>query len=149
MRFDFYGLAFETPRVTFYLWSPWRASALEHRVFEAVRGLPRAQLEQANDELRVTISDPKTARQALQAAERVLKGWQEEGDPGTEKRAWRWMLEGDTDAHGYDHTGEPVGLWGFLRLGLDRGGVGEQERGEDIDLDWFGFLVEADRPQRE
>ncbi len=33
MRIDFYGLVFETPRVTFYLWSPWRAAALEHRLF--------------------------------------------------------------------------------------------------------------------
>jgi hypothetical protein len=145
MRFDFYGLAFETPRVTFYLWSPWRASALEHRVFEAVRNLPRAQFEEAADELRVVVTDPKTARQALQAAERVLKGWQEDADPGTERRSWRWMLEGDTDAHGYDHNGEPVGLWGFLRLSLDRGGVGEPEKGEDVDLDGYGFLVEADK----
>ena len=34
MRVDFYGLAFETPRVTFYLRSPWRAAALEHKLFE-------------------------------------------------------------------------------------------------------------------
>src|SRR5436190_1080146 len=37
MRVDFYGLTFETPCVTFYLWSPWRSSALEHKLFEAVR----------------------------------------------------------------------------------------------------------------
>jgi len=146
MRFDFYGLAFETPRVTFYLWSPWRASALEHRVFEAVRHLPRAQYEEGPDEFRVAVTDPKTARQALQAAERVLKGWQEDADPGSERRTWRWMLEGDTDAHGYDHNGEPIGLWGFLRLSLDRGSIGEPEKGEDADLDWFGFLVEAEKP---
>ena len=40
MRIDFYGLAFETPRVTFYLWSPWRAAAMEHRLFDAIRALP-------------------------------------------------------------------------------------------------------------
>src|SRR5262249_37515427 len=31
MRIDFYGMVFQTPRVTFHLWSPWRATALEHR----------------------------------------------------------------------------------------------------------------------
>ena len=37
MRVDFYGLILETPRVTVYLWSPWRAAALEHRLFESIR----------------------------------------------------------------------------------------------------------------
>ena len=40
MRVDLYGLHFETPYVTFYLWSPWRAAALEHRLFESLTGLP-------------------------------------------------------------------------------------------------------------
>jgi hypothetical protein len=71
MRFDFYGLAFETPRVTFYLWSPWRATALEHRVFEAVRSLARVQFEETPDELRVQVTDPKTARQALRKKART------------------------------------------------------------------------------
>ena len=52
MRVDFYGLAFETSRVTFYLWSPWRASALEHKLFDALRGLPRLQPEEGPDALR-------------------------------------------------------------------------------------------------
>jgi hypothetical protein len=141
MRFEFYGLAFEVPHVTFHLWSPWRATALEHRIFDAVRHLPRVQPEQAPDELRLHVSDPKVARQALQAVSRVLKGWQEEADAASERRAWRWMLEGDTDDAGYDHTGEPTSLWGFLRLGLERGGPGEPDKGEDIDLDGFGLQV--------
>ncbi len=141
MRFDFYGLAFETPRVTFYLWSPWRSSALEHRLFEAVRGLPRTQAEEGPDEVRVHLEDPKACRSALQAVARVLKGWQEEADPGSERRSWRWLLEADTDPDGYDHTGEPTSLWGFLRVSLERGGVGEQEKGEDIDLDGFGLQI--------
>ena len=33
MLIDFYGLHFQTTRATFYLWSPWRACALEHRLF--------------------------------------------------------------------------------------------------------------------
>jgi hypothetical protein len=143
MHFDFYGLTFETPRVTFFLWSPWRATALEHRVFEAVRALPRVEVEQAPDEVRVHITDPKTCRQALQAVARVLMGWQEDADPGTERRSWRWLMEGDSDHNGYDHTGELISLWGFLRLSIDRGGPGEPEKGEDIDLEGFGFQVQA------
>jgi hypothetical protein len=146
MRFDLYGLAFETPRVTFYLWSPWRASHLEHRLFDAIRHVPRIELEEAADELRAHAPDPKAARLALQAVARVLKGWQEEAEAGSERRTWRWLLEGDTDADGYDHTGEPVSVWCFLRLGLERGGLGEQEKGEDVDLDGFGLQVPADGP---
>ncbi len=145
MRVDFYGLAFESPRVTFFLRSPWRASHLEHRLFDAVRTLPRVELEQAPDELRVHITDPKTWRSALQATTRVLKGWEEEADPGGEKRSWRWMLEADANAAGYDHQGEPVSLWGFLRLGLDRGGLGEPDKGEDVDLDGFGLQIHGER----
>jgi hypothetical protein len=141
MRVEFYGLVFETPRVTFYLWSPWRAAALEHRLFEAIRALPRLQLEEAADEVRLHLDDAKTFRAALQAVARVLKGWQEEADPGSERRSWRWLLEGDTDADGYDHTNEPVSLWGFLRVALERGGPGEPDKGEDIDLEGFGLQV--------
>jgi hypothetical protein len=145
MRFEFYGLAFETPRVTFYLWSPWRAAALEHRLFDAIRHLPRVSAEEGSDELRLHAVDPKTCRLALQAVARVLKGWQEEADPGSERRSWRWLLEGDTDADGYDHTGEPVSLWGFLRVSLERGGPGEPDKGEDIDLEGFGLQVLGER----
>jgi hypothetical protein len=141
MRVDFYGLAFETSRVTFYLWSPWRAAALEHRLFEALRQLPRTQFEEAPDELRLHVEDPKTCRSALQAVARVLKGWQEDADPGSERRSWRWLLEADMDDAGYDHNGEPTSLWGFLRLSLERGGPGEPDKGEDIDLEGFGLQV--------
>jgi hypothetical protein len=142
MRIDFHGLAFETPRVTFYLWSPWRASALEHRLFEAIRQLPQAETEEGPDEVRVHLTDPKQWKAALHATARVLKGWQEEIGLGSgEKRSWRWMLEGDADVDGYDHAGEPTTLWGFLRVALDRGGPGEEEKGEDIDLYGFGWRV--------
>jgi hypothetical protein len=141
MRVDFYGLAFETPGLTFYLWSPWRASALEHRLFEVVRKLPRVEAEDMADEQRAHISDPKTWRAAVQAMARVLKGWQEEADPGGERRTWRWLLEGDSDADGYDYQGEPASVWGFLRLGIDRGGPGEPDKGEDVDLEGFGFRI--------
>jgi hypothetical protein len=144
MRVDLYGVVFETPRVTFYLWSPWRSAALEHRLFEAVRTLPRVVREEGPDELRLHINDPKTCRLALQAIARVLKGWQEEADPGSERRSWRWLLEADTDADGYDHTGEPVSLWGFLRVSLERGGLGEPEKGEDVDLEGFGLQIQGE-----
>jgi hypothetical protein len=141
MRFDFYGLTFEAPRITFHLWSPWRASALEHRLFESLRQLPNIQLEEGNDEVRLHITDPRTSRGALQAIARVLKGWQEDAETGSERRSWRWLMEGDTDDGGYDHSGEPASLWAFLRVGMERGGLGEPEKGEDIDLDWFGLEV--------
>ena len=141
MRFDFYGLAFETPRVTIYLWSPWRASALEHRLFDAIRQLPQVVDEEGPDELRLQLDHPRTCRAALQAVARVLKGWQEEAETGSERRTWRWVLEGDTDEGGYDHNGEPACLWAFLRVSLDRGGPADPDKGEDIDLDGFGLQV--------
>ena len=150
MRVDFYGLTMETPGVTFYLWSPWRSSALEHRLFESVQKIPGVQIEKDADELRAHVGDPKTWKQSLSATERVLKGWQEEAaDSGSERRSWRWMLEADTDADGYDHAGERVSLWAFLRLALDRGTPGEGEKAEDIDLDGFGVRVWGDdHPRR-
>jgi hypothetical protein len=141
MRVEFYGLLFETPHVTFHLWSPWRAAALEHRLFEAVRGLPRVEAETTSEEWRLHVSDPKTWRAAMQAVARVLKGWQEEADPGSERRMWRWLLEGDSDSDGYDHTGEPFSLWGILRISLERGGPGEPDKGEDLDLEGFGLRI--------
>jgi hypothetical protein len=142
MRIEFYGLTFEAPGVTFYLWSPWRASDLEHRIFKTLTSLPTVELEKEADEYRLHLSDAKTWRAALTAVARVMKGWQEEAsDAGTDKRSWRWLLEADTDADGYDHTGERASLWGFLRVSLDRGTPGESEKGEDIDLDGFGLRV--------
>ncbi len=143
MDFDFYGLSLQTPRITFHLWSPWRATALEHRLVEAIRQLPRVEPEQQPDEYRLHISDPKVARQAWQVVARVLMGWQEDADPGSEKRGWRWLIEGDADNNGYDHTGEPFSMWAFLRLTLDRGSPDEPEKAEEIDLDGFGLQVYA------
>jgi hypothetical protein len=145
VRIDFYGLAFETPHVTIHLWSPWRAAEIEHRLFHAVQALPRIQVEAEGEEWLIHLNDPKTWRTALQAVERVLKGWQEEADPGSERRTWRWLLEGDSDSDGYDHTGEPLSLWAFLRIGLERGGPGDPDKGEDIDLQGFGVRIWGQR----
>lgn len=143
MRVDLYGLGFEAPGVTVYLWSPWRASALEHRLFDSLKSLPGITLEKGGDELRLQIGDAKLWRSAVQTMSRVLKGWQEESADagGTDRRSWRWMVEGDVEEGGFDHNGEPAAVWLFLRLGLDRGSPGEFEKGEDIDLDWFGVCV--------
>jgi hypothetical protein len=142
MRIELYGMTFDGPGVTYYLWSPWRCSALEHRLFEGVKALPGVELEQAPDELRLHLTDAKVFKASVQLVERVLKGWQEEAsDSGTDRRSWRWMVEADSDSHGYDHTGEKACLWAFLRLSLDRGSATEGERGEDIDLNGFGFRV--------
>jgi len=122
MLLDFYGLNLDTSRVTFYVWSPWRAAALEHRLFETIRSLPKVESEELPDEWRLHVMDAKTWRNAIQAVSRVLKGWQEDAEPGSERRTWRWLLDGDTDADGYDHTSEPFSLWGIVRVSLERGG---------------------------
>lgn len=140
MLVDFHGLAFETPRVTFYLWTPWRAAALEHRLFEGLRALPRVQFEEGDDDRRIHVDDPKTWRACLQALSRVLKGWQEEAPPGGESRSWRWLMEGDSDRDGYDHTGEAASLWIFLRAVIERGGPDHPEK-EEIDLEGFSLRV--------
>jgi hypothetical protein len=142
MRIDIFGLAFETPRVTAHLWSPWRSTELEHRLFKVVADGIKEPIEKFPDGLQTHITDPKTWRQALQGVSRVLKGWQEDAEPGNgERRSWRWMIEANTDANGYDHTGEPASIWAFVRLALDRGEPGEPDKGEDIDLDGFGLQI--------
>lgn len=142
MRIEFFGLVMEAPRATFYMWSPWRASAMEHRVFDAIRNLSGVVMEQEPDEVRVHVEDPRTFKQALTHVSRILKGWQEEAEQGRERRVWRWLFEGDTDDSGYDHAGEPACLWAFLRLGLERAGNFEEaERFEEIDLNGFGLRI--------
>ena len=143
MLVDLFGLTMESPGVTFYLWSPWRCSAIEHKLFESVVSLPHAKIEREPDEVRLHISDAKAWKQAVQNMSRVLKGWQEEGvDANNEKRAWRWLIEADVDANGYDHKGEKAAFWLFLRLSMDRGGPAEdEEKAEDLDLNGFGVCV--------
>jgi len=55
------------------------------------------------------------------------------------------LLEADTDASGYDMQGEKSSFWAYLRLSIDRGGPGEAEKGEDIDLNGFGVQVWGDK----
>jgi hypothetical protein len=142
MRIDLYGLAFETPRVYFHLWTPWRAMQLEHRLFEAVRQLPRTAVEQGVDGLRIPVSDPRLFRQAVQNVERVLKGWQEEADRAVERRNWCWVIEGDTNCDGYDQGGEPACLWALISTAIERGGPDSQDKNEEIDLEGFSLQIE-------
>lgn len=142
MQIDLYGLTMEAPGVSFYLWSPWRSAALEHKLFESVTSVPSAQLERSADELSLDVTEVKGWKLAVLNMERVLKGWQEEGvDAENEKRSWRWLLEADVDANGFDHKGERSAFWLFLRLAIDRGGPGEVEKGEDVDLNNFGVCI--------
>jgi hypothetical protein len=142
MRIDFHGLTFESPTVTFYLWSPWRASALEHRLFNAIAALDGMRLEKLPDESCLYLRDAKGWRATLLAMARVLKGWQEEAsDAGAERRSWRWLLETDIDADGYDLAGEPASMWGFLRVSVDRSSASDPEKSEDIDLHGFGLRI--------
>ena len=148
MRVDLFGLAMDTPGVTFYLWSPWRCSALEHRLFDAIKAVPGSKLEVEPDEARVHVTDPKAWKASVTNLSRVLKGWQEEAaDAGKdEKRSWRWLIEADVDANGYDMQGEKASFWAYVRLALDRGGPGEAEKGEDVDLNGFGLCVWGSQP---
>jgi hypothetical protein len=145
MHVEFYGLQFEAPYVTFYLWSPWRASSLENRLFESLTSLTGVGVEKDADEVRVHIRDAKIWKQALHHLCRILKGWQEEAEQGRERRAWRWLLEGDTDDHGYDHAGEPASLWAFLQLGLERGNFDDPEKSETVDLNAIGLRIWPNR----
>src|ERR1043166_173498 len=140
MQIDFYGFRFEASRITCVLWSPWRASALEHRLFNEIKQLAGVHLESAPDELRLQISDAKIWPQALHEMTRILKGWQEEATgTGKEHRIYRWLFEGDTDEQGYDHNYETACLWIYLRVGLDHGDFEAEEQGEWIDMHNFGL----------
>ena len=139
MQIDFYGFKFETSRITCTLWTPWRASALEHRLFNEVKQLPGVHLESTPEELNVQITDVKIWKQALASMSRLLKAWQEEATGGKESRIYRWLFEGDTDEHGYDHANEVACLWVYLRVGLDRGDLDAEDPSEWIDLSGFGL----------
>ena len=40
MRVELFGLTMEAPSVTFYLWSPWRCAAIEHKLYESLKAVP-------------------------------------------------------------------------------------------------------------
>ena len=140
MHIDFYGLRFEASRITCYLWTPWRAAAIEHRLFNEVKQLPGVILETTPEELRIQFADEKTWKLALNNMSRLLKGWQEEATGAAkERRAYRWLFESDTDEHGYDHTNELACFWVYLRLGLEHGDMSDEEPAEWVDMNGFGL----------
>ena len=140
MQVNLYGMSFLTEGITFYLWSPWRCMAIEHRLFEAIRVLPGTHFKQEPDEISIEIESEKTWKLAREAVERTLKGWQEEAsDAGGERRAWRWLMEADTDADGYDMNGDPACFWVYLRALVERGGPDDGEKAEEIDFNGFGM----------
>ena len=138
MKLDLYGLVFDSAGATIYLWSPWRATSIEVRLFETVSRLPGVSpIEKRDDEMRFHVAEEKIWRQMIQTVARVMKGWQEEAAETNEKRLWRWFLEADTDTDGYDHLGERSAVWGFLRVALERGNPGEGEKSEELELENF------------
>jgi hypothetical protein len=142
-------MTFITKGITFYLWSPWRCMAIEHRLFEAIRLLPGTEFTQTPDELSIEIKTDKVWKLAREAVERTLKGWQEEAtDSGTDRRSWYWLIESDTDANGYDHNGEAAHIWCFVRLMIESGSDinGEGGKVDMIDLEGFGFRVLRNEP---
>ncbi|MCS7020557.1 MAG: hypothetical protein NZ703_02390 [Gemmataceae bacterium] len=142
MRVEFYGLTLDSPGVTVYLRSPWRCSLLEHKLFDALRTVPGITVEQQSHEWRAHIQEQRTWRQVLHVIARVLKGWQEEAADATreERRRWRWMLEADVDAAGYDMHGMRACFWAYIRLTIDYSGPGDYTKdSEDVDL--LGFEV--------
>ena len=145
MRVDLYGLVMETPRVTFHLFSPWRCSALEHRLFDAIKAVPNVEIESSLDELKIDFTTDEGFRAANKNMVRVLKGWQEDAaDHGGDRRAWRWLIEADVDASGYDMSGEQASFWAFIRLLLERGGPGD-DKAEEVDLSGFSISIHGIR----
>ena len=49
------------------------------------------------------------------------------------------------DGAGYDLQGERASFWAYIRLALERGGPGEVDKGEDIDLNGFGIQIHGNR----
>ncbi|VTS07708.1 hypothetical protein [Tuwongella immobilis] len=146
MLIDLYGLTFDTPSVTFFLWSPWRSSSLEHKLFEAMERVPGVTVQRTPEEWRATLDKPQTWKAAITKVEGIMKGWQEDAsDAGSERRAWRWMLESDTDSAGYSENGESASMWGFLRILLDSGRPGEEDKGELVDLNGFGLCIHGNQ----
>lgn len=145
MRVELYGLVMETPQVTFHLFSPWRCSALEHRLFDAIKTVASVEVDNSSDELKIPVTSEESFRAANKNMVRVLKGWQEDAaDHGGDRRAWRWLIEADVDSSGYDMSGEQSSFWAFIRLLVERGGPGD-DKTEEVDLSGFSICIHGER----
>ena len=78
MRVELFGLGMDAPGVTFSLWSPWRCTAIEHKLFDALKGIADSEIEIEPDEVRIHLTTEKQWKAATDRLTRVLKGWQEE-----------------------------------------------------------------------
>jgi hypothetical protein len=146
MLVDLLGLKMNVEGVTFHLWSPWRCTALELRLFDAIKQVPGLIPDNPPDELCLSVKSDKQWDKAQEQLNRVLKGWQEEAsDAGLERRTWRWLIEADTDSDGYDLHGEKSCFWAYLRVALERGGPGDGDKTEDVDFSGFGISFWNDR----
>ena len=152
MLIDLYGIVMETPGVTISLNTPWRAMALEQRLFEAVVALKPDALEKTPDEWLWHLRAPQLWGKVLNAVARVMKGWQEEGQDVAgqpQQRAWRWLMEADTDMDGYDHAGDKASMWAFLRASIDAESPERPEKGEDVDLNAFSVRIWSTGEEKE
>ncbi|MSR32499.1 MAG: hypothetical protein EXR99_13450 [Gemmataceae bacterium] len=139
MQAELMGLVFDTPAVVVRLWSPWRASAIEHRLFDQIRQIASGTVEEKPDELVLKIHETKEWNLAVGVCNRVMMGWEEEADHGTERRLWCWVLEGDVNMAGYDHFGEPASIWALVRVTLERPAIDPAlPPVEHFDLENFG-----------
>lgn len=142
MKINVGGICLETPKVIVFLKSPWRANALEHKLFESVSTLKGLKAEEVQDELRITLKDEEKFQTVLENWTRILKGWQEDAVLGMEHRAWCWLFEGDTDADGYDHHGTPASLWMLVRVIIEHAEMNpDVPKLEHIDLESFGIEI--------
>ncbi|MGF1578218.1 MAG: hypothetical protein ACFCD0_02520 [Gemmataceae bacterium] len=139
MRVELLGLAIETPKVSVSLWSSWKASQLETKVFNSIGQVPDLEKLERDDEMRLSFRTEQQWQAVMDRVVRVMKGWQEEAAGRNEKRLWGWMIDGDRDAYGYDPMGEAACLWGWFRLFLERGDPGEFDKSEQVELQSLSF----------
>ncbi len=140
MQISLYSIKFIAQDITIYLWSPWRATALEHRLFDVCRNLPACKVEEEPDEWRIQLKDQASWQKIVQIIARVLDGWKEEANEiGREHRSWYWVIEAETDRNGYDSEGEPSSVWAYIQLGIEEGNPGEEKSSETLTLDGLSF----------
>jgi len=140
MKVNISGVCIETRKIVVYLKSPWRANALEHKLFEAARQIPEVQVEESQAEYKIVLKNIEKFQTLLESCTRILKGWQEDADLGTERRFWCWLFEGDADASGYDHNGNPASIWIFVRAIIEHAEHSmDAPKVEHVDLESFNF----------
>lgn len=141
MEITFYQFCITTQKIAIHLYSCWRASQLEHKLFDSARTIVGKEPDRKDDSLVLTITAESTWNQLFQNWVRILKGWEEDAVPGDERRRWRWVIEGDTDHYGYNHNGDNFALWVFLRTSIEHGEANAAESIDEFDLDALGIQL--------